>query len=291
MNDIFKALAELNDLDDDPVSIVRETYIRAPFGYPGGKEASLPHILPRLPYTEIYVEPFGGSGAVLLARNESKNEVFNDRHSGVTAFYRAIRDKDLLDQLLERCYLTAHSREEFIWCKETWQDCDDVVERAARWWYMVSCSFSNKGMAFGRSRLHPGQFGKKIKNNLQWFYPCHKRLMNVQIENQDVFQILSDFDSYNTVFYLDPPYLGIPKLYQHGFNRKQHEKLLEVIQGLKGFVAISGYDDPLYDDVDWDNKHTWSTVTSITTSDSEFRSDGHSVKNIVEECLWIKDFK
>lgn len=85
--------------------------LRPPFSYPGSKSRSIDKILPHLPYTGVYIEPFGGSAAVLLARRPSKLEVFNDRYAGVVAFYRCIRDNNLMCQLCERLDLTIHARE------------------------------------------------------------------------------------------------------------------------------------------------------------------------------------
>ena len=99
---------------------IRETYIRAPFGYPGGKSRSVKKILPLLPYRKAYIEAFGGAASILLARDKSKLEVYNDRFGGVVAFYRCIRDKEKMNKLIERLKIVpGHSREEFIWCKET----------------------------------------------------------------------------------------------------------------------------------------------------------------------------
>ena len=185
---------------------VREHYIRAPFPFPGGKSRAIHEILPKLPYRKSYIESHGGSGAVLLSRRESPLEVFNDRYSGVTCFYRVIREKESFDKLTERLSLLIHSREEFIWCRETWKNVDDDVERAARWWYCVTCSFGAQGRHFGRSTNTGAQMGSKLKGNLELFQPVHNRMINVQVENQDWRQCFKDYDSEDAVFYVDPTY-------------------------------------------------------------------------------------
>ena len=52
---------------------------RFAFGYYGGKYSHLRWLLPLLPKTRAYCEPFGGSAAVLLNREPSPVETFNDR--------------------------------------------------------------------------------------------------------------------------------------------------------------------------------------------------------------------
>jgi DNA adenine methylase len=95
------------------------------------KKRSLDKLLPLLPYSKVYIEPFGGSGTVLLARRPCKIEVFNDRNSGVIDFYRCIKDADLLERLVDRLDLVRCSREEWLEAKGTWTVSKDPVERAA----------------------------------------------------------------------------------------------------------------------------------------------------------------
>ncbi|MCP4362851.1 MAG: DNA adenine methylase, partial [Chloroflexi bacterium] len=47
------------------------------FGWYGGKYSHLNWLLPLLPYTTHYCEPFGGSAAVIINRNPSPVETYN----------------------------------------------------------------------------------------------------------------------------------------------------------------------------------------------------------------------
>lgn len=51
---------------------------RIAFGWYGGKFSHLDWLLPLLPETFHYCEPFGGSAAVLLNRPPSSVETYND---------------------------------------------------------------------------------------------------------------------------------------------------------------------------------------------------------------------
>jgi DNA adenine methylase len=242
----------------------REKAVRAPFAYHGGKQRSLKHILPHLPYRDAYIEPFGGSGAVLLARNSVPIEVFNDRYAGVVAFYRCIRDPKKIERLIERIDATVHSREEFIWCKENWENFADDVERAACWYYMMIYSFGGHGRNFGRSTTQPkGLIAGRLHKKLTEFRKLHRRLARVQVENQDWSDILRDYDSPNAVFYIDPPYLDTWSAY-HGleFPMSEHLRLLEKIFELQGFVAVSTYVNDVYGKFPWNASHTWNIYSS-----------------------------
>lgn len=291
-DDLF---AIMKSLDDAPS--VREDFIRAPFAFPGGKSFSLPQLLPHLPYRDGYCEPFGGSGSVLLARNESHFEVYNDRYAGVVAFYRCVRDKTKLDALINRMTLCLHSREEFIWCKSTWKDCEDDVERAARWYYMTIMSFNAKGTYFGRSLSKKAKLSPRLSGNLLHFYPVHFRLKNVLIENLDWRECFKDYDSSSMVWYLDPTYFDYAKgLYEHEMSKDCHLELCERIQHLQGFVALSGYDNPLYNRYSWDNKIQWRVPVktlgmAFTESNNLIGLEDTLKRGYAIETLWIRESK
>lgn len=292
MNNMFD---DLNQQDDDE-SKNRDQIVKAPFGWPGGKSRSVKYILPLLPYTDRYCEVFGGSGSVLLARRPSKIETFNDRYSGVTDFYKCLRSELLTKLLLARLELVQHSREEFVNAKQAWATTDDPIERAALWYTMIKLSWAGLGRNWGRNREPKCGTANKINKTLTRFWPVHRRLMNVQIDNDDFRRILTDYDHPDMVFYLDPPYLSVSAgIYTHGMTLDDHVDLLEIISGLKGFVALSGYINQLYDkQTYWDDRHTWDTFVSIKSIlGTETNSKAHLMdvdgkRDQAQECLWIK---
>jgi DNA adenine methylase len=286
---LFKMLCEGVEHQED----VRETFLRAPFGWPGGKSKSYQQILNRLPYRDVYVEHCGGSGVIMLNRRPSDLEIFNDRDAGVTAFYRVIKDKEKLNRMAEWLSLTIHSREEFIWCKETWRDCDDDVERAARWYYMVRMSFGQQRRNFARAIKGKSQHPKAIYDILPLFPDIHARFANVQVENLDLFQSITDYDSEGTVHYLDPNYFGVSKgIYENEIQDHQHWELCERIMRGQGFFALSGYPNKVYDSFDWDEKITWQVT--VTAEPQAFRGTNNKPEESVgrteaTECLYIRD--
>ncbi len=263
--------------------------LRAPFGYPGGKSRSIKNILPHLPYREKYIEPFGGSGAVLLARKPSKLEVFNDRYAGVVAFYQCLRDPILFQKLLDWLDLTVHAREEFIFCKE-WK-VDDPIERAGRWYYMVQSSFGSIGRNWGRQTKRSSMAGK-IRRKLAIFPQIHERFLNVQVENQDWEDCLRDYDSKDAVIYCDPPYVDVYRgTYKNEMTIERHRDFVKRIFTLDAHVVVSGYSNPLYEENDWDNRFEWKafvSIQSIVPSEGNKKST-HDKRGHATEVLWIKE--
>jgi DNA adenine methylase len=264
--------------------------IRAPMKYPGNKYVSLDQLLPLLPYRETYVEPFGGSGVVLFNRRKSKLEVFNDRYSGVICFFRALQTKR--DELITRLQLLLHSREEWEYCKETWSDpTASDVERAVRWYYMVQGSFGGVAKAWGRSTTSGRtDIMAGIYARIPDFEHIHERLQSVQIENLDFRECIKDYDTPGTVFYLDPPYYGVKDPgYASRMTEKDHADLLELAHQCKGFVALSGYANELYDSYTWDERVVWERRDKMNgQAVNEFNNRTEvGTREIKTEVLWV----
>lgn len=245
----------------------RPKIYKAPFTYLGSKRLSLDYILPHLPLRSGYVEVFGGSGVVLLNRSRVAMEVYNDLYSGVTDFYKCVRSEELFQRLYDRVSLVLCGREEFETAKSNWEATEDIVERAALWYTLVQLSFIGKGRQFGRTTKPSSPTHNKIAAALDRFPYIHERLKHVQIENLPWQKCISDYDSVGTVFYLDPPYnVNEQNCYEHDIN---HEELLETIFKLKGYVALSGYGNALYDSYSWDDVKEWEVAAGKGSQDDE----------------------
>lgn len=290
------ALADLFDLlmEGSHFEEKRETIIKPPFAWTGSKARSIDHIRPLLPYRDVWVDVFGGSGIVTFSRATSKLEVFNDAFSGITDFYRCLKDEAKCKAVVEWLELMPYSREMFTVCKEEWKNAGDIVERAAKWYYMLVCSFGTLGRNFGRATAPTVNLAKKYHNKFDLFWPVHHRLKTVQIENQDWEQLVKDYDGPQTVFYMDPPYIySDPGIYDQAWNLEKHKRLLQVIFELEGFVALSGYDNDLYNSMPWDSKYTWETqITASSKAHTETNNlagkEGMLSKKATE-VLWIKE--
>lgn len=279
----------------------RQEYVKMPWGWPGNKALELDHILPHLPYGKGYGEPFGGSGVVLQNRRFSKLEVFNDRYSGVTDILRVVRDPKLLPLFLERVHYTLHSREEFIWSKNTWKNCDDPVERAARFYYCVRFAVNSKPTStFGRATGFGASFSSTLHNALPLFGAIHSRFINVTLENLDWRRVFEDFDQPGFVWYVDPTYLDCSVgNYEFELSREDHRELVERVSKLEGFAAVSTYDGPLtrsiYDKAGiWTDRIEWTRKTkglpqAFLDSNNMIHKETSNDRHEVRELLWIRE--
>jgi DNA adenine methylase len=256
-------LDDLLSFVETDVATTREKVSKGAFPYPGGKSRSLGNLLPLLPYRNKYIELFGGSGVVFMNRKRSKCEVFNDKHAGLVDFFKSCREKP--DDVIEYLKQFPFSREDFIDCRDTWVTTTDPLERGCKWFYSIINSFTSQGRNFGRSLQDSS--AKHLRRE-----PIIKeiaaRFKDVLIENQDFMQLLKDYDSSDSVFYLDPPYIGdlcstMSGFYKHMMTREEHLALIEQVFKMKGFVAVSSYKNPLYEPYPWTRVECWEIMLSM----------------------------
>jgi DNA adenine methylase len=258
-----------------------------PFGWYGGKFSHLAWLLPLLPSTHSYCEPFAGSAAVLLNREPSPVETYNDLDGEVVNFFRVLRDQKA--QLSEAIGLTPFSREEFALACQL-DPTLSPLERARR--FYVRARQVRTGLAqtatLGRwanckqtSRRGMSGVISRWMGGVELLPEIAERLLRVQIENRPAIEVLELYDSSETLFYCDPPYLhetrGDTNAYQYEMTNKDHRQLAEALNSLKGLVAISNYDSPLLDNL-YPQGRWYKHISAPRTI--------HSTKDKRREVLW-----
>ena len=216
------------------------------------------HLLPFVPSHHCYCEVFGGAASLLFAKQPSKVEIYNDADSDLVAFFRIFHDEEAFDIFKEKCFYTTYSREVFLDYRESWKNQEDPIERVYRWFVVSRMVFNSdpmkkNGYSFSTIINHASQF-KKCIDGLDSYI---NRMRNVHIENDTWGNILKRYDSHKTFFYLDPPYVQGTRLtgkYNHEMDDNDHKRLIEKIKTLKGMVLLSGYQNPIYNDLKWERK-------------------------------------
>jgi len=79
---------------------------------------------------------------LLIAKEPSPIEIYNDLDSGLVNFFRVLRDKEKFRQFYEQVCLIPYSREEFYYCRDAWEKEEDDVMRAVKWFVAARQSFS-----------------------------------------------------------------------------------------------------------------------------------------------------
>jgi DNA adenine methylase len=258
-----------------------------PFGWYGGKYSHLTWLLPLLPDTRHYCEPFGGSAVVLINRDPSPIETYNDLDGDVVNFFKVLRDQR--EALIQAIGLTPFSREEFERAIEEPNDGLSELERARR--FFIRARQVRTGLAQtatpGRwahcrltSRADMAGAVSRWLGSVEGLAEVAQRLLRVQIENRPALEVIERYDSEETLFYCDPPYphdaRGDSNAYAYEMTDADHEALAKALHRVEGKVAVSGYHCDLLEDLYGD----WHFV-------EEEVKNCHSVKEPRQEVLWI----
>jgi DNA adenine methylase len=109
-----------------------------------------------------------------------------------------------------------------------------------------------------------------------------ERLLRVQIENRPAIDVIKLYDSKETLFYCDPPYIhetrGDTKSYGYEMDNPAHTELSKLLNSVEGLVAISNYECDLMNELYPSKK--WTKIYSPEKTI-------HSTKDIRQEVLWV----
>lgn len=256
------------------------------FGWYGGKYSHLDWLLPLLPKATHYCEPFGGSAAVLINREPSPVETYNDVHGEVVNFFKVLREQG--DDLTKMIGLTPFARAEFEAAISESTDQLSPLERARRFYVLarqvrtgLAQKASSGRWAHCKLTSRAGMAGAVSRwlGAVEDLPLIAQRLLRVQIENAPAVEVIQRYDSEETLFYCDPPYphdsRGDSNAYAHEMTDTQHRQLADVLRNVKGKVALSSYRCKLMDDLygDWMQSESKEKLV-------------HSVKTPRTEILW-----
>ncbi len=256
--------------------------------YHGAKYRIAARIIEHFPAHRIYVEPYGGGAGVLLKKERSFAEVYNDLDGDVVNVFRVMRNAKLAPHLGKLIELTPWSREDF---RAAYETCTDPVERARRTIVRGFMAFGTTSRRVNRTGFRSRAYRQNQTGPGDWRnYPDEipiflDRLRGVTIENRNAIEIIRQQDTVETLFYCDPPYVrstrtslqhkGGDSGYAHEMSDDDHRALASVLHQVRGLVVISGYGCALYDK---DLYPDWQRVEMHSAADGGIKRT---------EVLWI----
>lgn len=260
---------------------------RIAFGWYGGKYSHLDFILPHIPRdARHFCDAYGGSAAVLINRPPAPVETYNDIDSELVNFFAALRNQG--SQLIKAISLTPFAREELVQAC-TYEPGLTALERARR--FYVRARQTRTGLAQTSSEgrwahcvltSRAGMAGAVSRwlGAVEGLPEIVQRLQRVQIENAPALDVIRRYDTPDTVFYLDPPYVhsarGDKAAYAYEMDDGEHEALAAVLADIQGRAVLSGYRTGLYDRLYRD----WNRVDAPPRT-------CHSVRQKRVESLWM----
>jgi DNA adenine methylase len=228
--------------------------LRPPFKIHGGKAYLCDWVIENFPsnYSKMhYIEPFGGAGSVLLNKNPSVHETYNDLHLPTANIFKNLVDRS--KELVEKISAIEYSEKSFQGMKDIPQCFNDLNSAVSE---LILRRMSRGGMkkAFSWSeRLRGGRPGdlnawETFKTHLPLI--C-ERIKSVDVKNTNALTLISNsLQDENTLIYLDPPYLSETRtsksVYDCEMTNEDHKLMADVLNGAKAKVIISGYDSGPY---------------------------------------------
>ncbi len=197
----------------------------------------------------VYVEPFGGSGAVINALKPVEIEVYNDADGRLADFFRALADDEALKKMKRYAAAFPKSREIYDEMKRDWVKSPELAKRGFATFYVQAFSFGGKPFdSFGVERR--GDTEKTVAAYLSRSERLDEyavRFRFTTVESLDWRQCVAKYDSEQAFFYLDPPYCGKQKcFYRRDLPLVDHAELVETLLSVRGGAALSCYDNDDY---------------------------------------------
>lgn len=258
--------------------------------YHGSKWLLAPWVLSFVPKShELYAIPYGGGAGTLLRKERSYLEMYNDLDGDVVNYFRVLRDDP--DRLIRMIELTPYSYAEW---QKSFEPDPDPMEAARRFYIRSYMSIAgptaqwNTGWrrqkvlsrgANGDKKMTPAPISFMRTDHL---YDIANRLRGVQIECAGALSVIERYDTPQTFFYLDPPYVmetrgrWREKAYRHEMSDGDHEALAGVLIRINGMAVISGYACKLYKRLY--ERRGWRRVDRK----SRVNGPGHAI-----ESLWL----
>jgi len=277
----------------------------SPFRWYGGKGNLARWVIEFLPpQAKVYVEPYAGAASVLWRLPKPYPvEVLNDIDRRIVNLFRVLQDRSRFEELAHKLTWTLYSLEEFrraLDILEHWDDHDEI-DRAWAFFVTQNQGFSGRAESEGDwSRVFVSTRDMAKTTNswrgrlklLQWW---HDRLTRVEIDCRDALEVIQYWDSAETLFYIDPPYVLDTRVdkhvYKHEVTPEHHQRLIETLLGLKGMVVLSGYAHEVYrplESAGWQryDKHT-ACYAAGRVRGSKLRGEGTALACVPRvESLW-----
>ena len=251
---------------------------RGTFGYPGGKTLIRRWIINNFPEHKQYVEVFGGAGSVMVGKDRSESEVYNDVNSDCIKFFEAVKHHG--EELAEWMEATPYSRELFErWTDEYPEWPDDIVEHAGRFAFIQNANFGGKLLGESsatysvnkadNTRLDKG--GSKVwagkPDDIRWLT---ERFKAVNIEHLDFQELMNKYDKPGAFYYCDPPYIDVGDGYYNtedakNNNQFDHGRFIDTLLGLENAEWLVSYDHNIPEPLD--EYHTIARTKTATMSD------------------------
>lgn len=229
----------------------------------GAKTRIRNRLYPYFPYHAAYIEPFLGTGGVLIGKPKAKVEIVNDLNPQIINYYLTMQERPgNLWHSINRVLHTISSVPETHW-KEMflqWRDylTEDVLQQPllkrlnqATCAYFVNKTCFNGILRFNNKGKCNSSFGKTFKGRgfftEEYFTQVFQRIKDVQFYHCDYKELFEKVKALNLSYpfvFTDPPYRDCQTVYNGiFFSDGDHQELKERLVNLKNMKWLLTIND------------------------------------------------
>lgn len=241
------------------------------FSYIGGKSKIGKWIKEFIPTDmETYVEPFSGAFWVYYCLDITlypnlKRVVYNDFNKVNANLFACVKQYKEFFKYIED--IPAQEKDRFErYQKAAFEDFDfdpdePNFQKGLEYIYVVTQVFSGIRPETSNFIDLKGKYNSKFnsfrnKLNNPKFYSHFDKITHIL--NDDFEDVINEFDSPTTYFYLDPPYWKTENYYSNqDFDVSDHERLAEVLGKIEGKYSLSYYDFDILKEYYPKDTHRW----------------------------------
>ena len=227
----------------------------------------------------VIVEGFGGGGSFLLnfpvmpSRERKFKYVYNDLDGGLSALFYCLSQEKLYERFVERVrwflrsawWLKASALPPLLTDDDFIKGTSELIDAAVRMYFVSHLCYSGRVTSAAFSRRTGQRFLERAKKrgesidverflkvvtdktwlDLDEIARVHDVISRRRwtVERLDFKDLIANYDTKYTFFYLDPPYYEVGKgLYRCDLSEDDHYKVFELAATGRGMFMISQYD-------------------------------------------------
>lgn len=243
----------------------------------------------RPPHCTCHFEPFGGMFSVGL-KSPCSERIYNDLNVKLASLMRALSKRDTAKQVMELMCQTEYSQSFFDYAKfmtnHYFSSLNDI-EMAVYTWASILMSYNGamkdfKGFSKGNEALvYQNLVARKTE--------VVKLIEGVQVFNQSAFDIIPQYMNRQDCWtYIDCPYVLSVRhgeAYECELTDEQQWQLVNMIVDAKGYLAVSGYRNGIYDSV-LNEKNGWYSFTLRNVAKHARIGGTGTARSRVDEIIW-----
>lgn len=227
--------------------------ITSPIKIQGKKSKLIPKIKDNVDLSKTYIEPFLGSGEVLLNLNPEK-AIVSDNNVHIINFFKGIQDGTITHEKV-RSFLEHHGeilrnegREYYYEMRKIFNETHDsfhflFINRSC---FNGVMRFNSKGEFNVPFCNNNNRFAKALVTKIVNQVKAAQELIlnrgdNWEFRHSDWEELFNEYDGEDSFFYYDPPYVDRTRTYFNEWTEESNQNLFDKISNMKSDFVLSNW--------------------------------------------------